>query len=145
MCIDCIENYYNWNGNGICLPCPNGGICLGKDIILVAIGFWQDIGNITDQSLNKKPNIYPCDNGKTCCADLNGCSLKLQCKDGLTGPFCSICENPDYKVWNNKCVKCTSTNWGYMGFIFFVSLVLVIYLFFFTRGYNVFFSNFMFT
>lgn len=134
-CTPCPELTFNTDG-GECLDCPFGGVCPGGKSVLVDKMFWVD-----KISLETSPAIYKCPLD-TCCKE-EACNLEDMCKFGTTGPLCSQCVDPNYKMWASECVDCSKAN-GLYFFLLILLCMIAVFAMTFVGEYGPLLANFIF-
>ena len=78
-CRPCERGTYTFYAGGECQPCPEFGLCEGKNIIRTDPGFWR--------SHNLSKNIFECLILESC---PGGTDAGI-CNEGYGGPLCNKC------------------------------------------------------
>ncbi|KAI9136520.1 concanavalin A-like lectin/glucanase domain-containing protein [Paraphysoderma sedebokerense] len=116
-CVEC-SNGYNFNGTGVCYPCPEGTTCY-KDVVVTKSNFWIDPYSLTNYSIS--PIVYSC--------PIKSCDANNTCKPHFTGPLCGQCET-GYYLWHEECVACDSGSnqvlWSLLGIGAIIVVIVVI-------------------
>ncbi|KAJ3247061.1 hypothetical protein HDU78_005463 [Chytriomyces hyalinus] len=106
VCFVCPRGSYNWDEYNTkeCKPCPPNAVCPGGSVVRVKQSHWISPTNY--QQNNSSPEIYSCPYPSTCC-DEESCSVEESCHHGFTGPLCTSCSKPGYRMWHTKCMNCS--------------------------------------
>ena len=94
-CMDCRYGYYNFDG-ARCKPCPEGGVCPGKSLLLSQNGWWRPT--------NLSEKLYMCPKTQACEAGER--TGDESCIEGHRGPVCALC-SISFHEWGNYCRKCS--------------------------------------
>ena len=98
-CIKCSPGTYNMKASTSCLPCPDGGICLGGSDLLSAEGYWRK---------SKASDIfYKCFLPAACLEEsYEDHDFEDKCEKGYTGNLCQGCIRGYSRDGENKCAEC---------------------------------------
>eukprot|EP00291_Cryptomonas_curvata_P017050 CAMPEP_0172169214 /NCGR_PEP_ID=MMETSP1050-20130122/10581_1 /TAXON_ID=233186 /ORGANISM="Cryptomonas curvata, Strain CCAP979/52" /LENGTH=1462 /DNA_ID=CAMNT_0012840247 /DNA_START=2726 /DNA_END=7114 /DNA_ORIENTATION=+ len=93
----------SYNSRFSCLPCPVGGICPGKNIVLSKENYWlrdkRQQRAISENRSALRAEIFRC-SPKTCQGE-------NKCNNNATGPVCGVCR-PGWAFTSSGCVLCPS-------------------------------------
>ncbi|KAI9346435.1 hypothetical protein DFJ73DRAFT_837931 [Zopfochytrium polystomum] len=125
VCLSCEPGFFNLldNNTDSCIICPEGGVCPGGATLNVKSGKWR-----SPNATSAIPDFYDCP-FQSCCEGGN-CTVDHLCEDGFAGVLCAECANPNFFLWNQKCIPCESPGSSLYLLIFlsFLATVGVVYL-----------------
>ena len=84
---------------GLCRPCPTGGLCPGGPYVLAQPGWWMQSNSSTP--VQCKPPVSRCPGWQ-------GLSLSAPatCAEGFDGPACGACAQGWYQTSGGDCLRC---------------------------------------
>ena len=117
-CVDCKFGTFNFDGMA-CKPCPEGGVCPGRDRLLTESGWWR--------ASNTSERLYMCPKSQSC--EAGESAGDGSCTRGHSGPVCALCME-SFHEWGNTCRKCSEVSTYIipaltaLGVLFLVTVVL---------------------
>lgn len=119
-CANCTLGTYSFEPTVACQVCPANVYCPGGAILNLDKDYWRE-SNIT-------ATIYQCPSLDSC---LGGTDPANQCREGQSGPYCTVCDPGYTQDQNGQCYACgNSSSVGKAALsVLFLVLVLCIALF----------------
>eukprot|EP00941_MAST-03F_sp_MAST-3F-sp1_P000066 g66.t1 len=139
-CTMCTPGFYSWQtpsrnttlaplqGEKICLQCPDGGLCVNGDHLIVKENYWREEKNSSD--------IYPCVSSsclgitETEIIQLDPSKLNYteeSCRNGSSGVLCGICISDEWFLdATGACVPCSGGRDESISYLFMAVLFIIV-------------------
>lgn len=85
--------------DSVCSACPDNAVCPGGNVLDVDVNYWR----ISQMS----SNILACPTPGAC---LGGTNTSTQCREGMSGAYCSVCESGYSKAQDGLCYSCRNSD-----------------------------------
>ena len=99
-CQKCTPGLYSFDpSDTVCTVCPSHVSCPGGNVLDLEKDYWR-----VDQN---SATILPCPVPDVC---LGGTNTSIQCREGHTGPYCTVCKEDYTKSSSGDCYSCNSSS-----------------------------------